>query len=67
MSSFNEHSFQQSLPDNMKAFSVFLSMLQFQISDFYLNKTVLTLSTNILSFINRGIFSEQKRLTCLAP
>ena len=31
------------------------------------NKTVLTLSASVQSFINRGIFSEQKRLTSLIP
>ena len=31
------------------------------------NKTVLTLSTSVISFINGGIFSEQKRLASLLP
>ena len=31
------------------------------------NKTVLTLSTSVISFINGGIFSEQKRITSLLP
>ena len=31
------------------------------------NKTVLTLSTSVLSYFKGGIFSEQKRLTSLIP
>ena len=38
---------------------------RFSISSHDNNKTVLTSTTGVLSFINRGILSEQKRLKTL--
>ena len=55
----------------MKIWQLFIILKQpahISVTVFYnLNKTVLTSSTSVLSFIIGGIFTEQKRLTSLIP
>ena len=38
-----------------------------RVPSFYYNKTELTSPASVFSFINGGIFCEQKRLTSLKP